>query len=49
MGEGPESREARMLDFEAKLPATRNGKARLNAYALYYVCEDAGGQCLFQG
>ncbi len=42
-GGGPESRETRMLEFEAKRPATANGKARLNAYAQYYVCEEAGG------
>jgi tetratricopeptide (TPR) repeat protein len=48
VGEGPESREIRSLDFEAKPPPTTpNGKARLHAHALYYVCEDAGGQCLF--
>jgi hypothetical protein len=45
--DGPESRETRALDFEAKAPTTARGKFRLDAFALYYVCEEAGGQCLF--
>lgn len=43
----PESHEVRMLDFEAQVPMTARSKVRLNAYALYYVCENVGGQCLF--
>jgi tetratricopeptide (TPR) repeat protein len=39
--------EARALDFEVKAPARARGKMRLSAYALYHVCDDAGGQCRF--
>ncbi|MCH8853548.1 MAG: hypothetical protein IID41_12985 [Planctomycetes bacterium] len=37
-----------MLEFEltvsAKLPA---GDVELSAYALYYICENKGGKCLY--
>ncbi|MCI0458251.1 MAG: hypothetical protein L0Z62_14905, partial [Gemmataceae bacterium] len=46
-GEQPVTTEARALDFEVKAPASARGTVRLTAYALYYVCEDVGGQCLF--
>jgi tetratricopeptide (TPR) repeat protein len=39
--------EERALDFEVKIPEKAKGTIRLNAYALYNVCEDAQGQCLF--
>ncbi len=43
-----ETRETRVLEFEltvsAKLPA---GEVELPAYALYYVCENKGGKCLY--
>jgi hypothetical protein len=39
--------EDRALDFEVKAPARARGKIRLSAYALYHVCDDAGGQCRF--
>lgn len=42
-----ESDEVRRLDFEVKAPPTASGKTRLDAYALYYTCEKAGGRCLF--
>ena len=42
-----ESQEVRRLDFEVKLPADARGEIKLKAYALYYVCEGAGGTCLF--
>ena len=35
------------LDFEMKAPAQAQGKVRFSAYALYHVCDDAGGQCRF--
>jgi hypothetical protein len=41
------SEEPRALDFEVKAPAGARGEARLSAYALYNVCDDAGGQCRF--
>jgi len=43
----PESREERKLEFEAKAPPGASGRVVLKAYALYYVCEDVGGKCLF--
>ncbi|MCH7729780.1 MAG: hypothetical protein IH991_25420 [Planctomycetes bacterium] len=46
-GKADESNEIRRLDFEIKAPSTATGKTKLNAYALYYVCEDVGGTCLF--
>lgn len=46
-GKKPETNEIRRLDFEVKAPDTATGRTRLNAYALYYVCEDVGGTCLF--
>jgi len=46
-GDQPESDEVRRLDFEVKAPRAASGKARLAAYALYNVCEQAGGRCLF--
>ncbi len=43
-----ETRETRVLEFELtvsdKLPA---GEVALPAYALYYVCENKGGKCLY--
>lgn len=42
-----ESREARRLEFELQSP--KNAKSIvLRGYALYYVCEDVGGQCLYR-
>jgi hypothetical protein len=46
-GNRPETNEVRSLDFELIAPAGARGKVRLEAYALYNVCEDVGGQCLF--
>jgi tetratricopeptide (TPR) repeat protein len=37
----------RSLDFDVKAPAQAEGKIQLNMYALYYVCDDAGGRCRF--
>ena len=43
-----ETRETRVLEFELtvsdKLPA---GEVELPAYALYYICENKGGKCLY--
>jgi hypothetical protein len=41
------SGEVRSLEFEVKAPAKATGKIRLTAYALYHVCNDVGGQCLY--
>jgi hypothetical protein len=45
--EKPENSEPRHLEFEVRTPADTNGTFKLPAYALYYVCEDKGGTCLF--
>lgn len=42
-----ESREARTLEWEIRAPAVPQAKAELRGYAVYYVCEEEGGQCLF--
>ena len=47
LGEKPETTEPRRLDLEVKAPEAAAGRVRLGAYALYYVCEDAEGQCAF--
>lgn len=41
------SGEERALDFEVKAPKEARDKVHLTAYALYHVCDDKGGQCLF--
>jgi hypothetical protein len=41
------SGEDRSLEFEVKAPAQAKGKVGLTAYALYHVCDDVGGQCLY--
>ena len=46
-GAGAESDEVRRLDVEVKAPADASGKVRLAAYALYNVCEQEGGTCLY--
>ena len=43
------SAEDREVEFEVRYPTNATlGATRLNAYALYYVCEDVGGQCLYR-
>ncbi len=42
----PESTETRNLEFELQSSAD-NPQKSLRAYALYYVCEEQGGKCLF--
>jgi hypothetical protein len=46
-GREPETSEPRRLEFEVQSPAETSGTSHLAAYALYYVCEDAGGTCQF--
>ncbi len=44
-----ESRETRSFDFELKPPTDWNGASTtLSGYVLYYVCEEAGGQCVYR-
>ena len=42
-----ESTEARRIEFEVHAPHDARGTEKLSAYALYYVCEEAGGTCFF--
>lgn len=44
-GDKPETTEPRRLEFEVR--AAAGGTFKLDAYALYYVCEDVGGTCMF--
>ena len=45
----PVSLEARRIEFEVKAPAgAKPGPHTLSGYALYYVCEDVGGTCLYR-
>ena len=46
-GSRPETAEPRHLEFEVRAPSNASGTVKLPAYALYYVCEDAGGTCQF--
>jgi tetratricopeptide (TPR) repeat protein len=43
----PVSTEERALDFEVKTPREARDKVRLDAYALYHICDDQGGKCRF--
>ncbi len=46
-GNKPETAEPRRLEFELRVPTEVSGTFKLNTYALYYVCEDVGGTCMF--
>jgi len=46
-GDQPETSEPRQLEFEVRAAAGARGTTKLNAYVLYYVCEDTGGVCYF--
>jgi hypothetical protein len=46
-GNKPETSEPRHLEFEVHSASGASGTSKLNAYALYYVCEDVGGVCYF--
>jgi hypothetical protein len=41
------SDEERRVGFEVKVPAGATGDVTIPAYALYHLCDDAGGQCRF--
>jgi tetratricopeptide (TPR) repeat protein len=46
---GPATTELRQINFEIRVPANAPpGTTTLFAYALYNVCEDAAGQCLYR-
>ena len=43
------SQEPRSLEYEIKVPATANaGAVSIPGYALYYVCEDVNGVCMYR-
>ncbi|MCP5113979.1 MAG: hypothetical protein GY953_24360, partial [bacterium] len=45
----PVSTETRRLEFELTPPAeAAAGSVPVSAYALYYVCEDRNGVCLYR-
>ncbi|MCZ6695530.1 MAG: hypothetical protein O7A63_03220 [Acidobacteria bacterium] len=45
----PVSQEVRKVEFEVRVPSGAGpGQARIPAYALYYVCEDVRGTCLYR-
>jgi hypothetical protein len=48
---GPDKQETsakiRRIDFEVQAPADATGSVKLPVYALYFVCEDENGACLF--
>ena len=46
-GDQPETTEPRQLEFEINTAKNASGKSKLSAYAVYYVCEGARGQCYF--
>ena len=46
-GDKPETSEPRNIEFEFIAPDDASGTFKIAAYALYYVCEGAGGTCSF--
>lgn len=42
------STEPREIQFEVRSPPDGTGEAHIPAYALYYVCEDVDGTCLYR-
>ena len=45
----PTSAELRTVEFEIRCPESASpGKVRIPAYALYYICEDEAGKCLYR-
>jgi len=43
------SQEARVLEVEVRAPErSRSGSVTIPAYALYYVCEDVNGVCMYR-
>ncbi len=44
----PVSQELRSVEFELDSPEGFHGSVTVPAYALYYICEDVDGTCLFR-
>ena len=42
------SNETRTVELEIKAPDDAAGRYELPGYALYYVCEDVNGICLYR-
>jgi len=42
------SNETRVVELEIQAPEAASGRYTLSAYALYYVCEDVNGTCLYR-
>lgn len=42
------SQETRVAEYDVKLPATASGRVAVPGYALYYVCEDVNGVCMYR-
>lgn len=42
------SNEPRLIDFELRAPPDVTGRFEVSAYALYYVCQDRDGVCLYR-
>jgi tetratricopeptide (TPR) repeat protein len=45
---GAVSEEERRIEFEVRGPSGFAGRTNISAYALYYVCEDVDGTCLYR-
>jgi hypothetical protein len=43
-----ESTEERRFEVEFQSPKNANGKTIITGYALYYICENGNGQCLYR-
>lgn len=43
----PTSTESRHIDFEVQVASNASGTVKLPVYALYFVCEDENGTCLY--
>ncbi len=46
-GTQPETDEPRAFEFDIQVSTKANGTVTMNTYALYYVCEDVSGSCVF--
>lgn len=46
-GDKPETSEPRHIEFELLASNDTSGTFKMSAYALYYVCEGAGGTCSY--
>ena len=42
------SQETRTVEYDVTLPHAANGRVTLPGYALYYVCEDVNGVCMYR-